>query len=516
MNDVLAVYNIFNARVLFVIVIISGIVIAFALYSLDEYSLLYYGDAVSHLIGSRKIIDWQDPGLEQFGTIWLPLPHLLFLLPSAIDQLFFSGFAGLFINLPALAITTVLIYKIIRRYTEQRVAFFIALLYPINFNILYLGITTMTESIFMLFVILSAYYLLEFLKDRSEIALILSSISVAFATLCRYEAWILPLFLTSYAIIYLIRYRRYYSLFSLLSFAGIIFWLSWNAYYYNDPLEFANAEYYSALEQAKSRDVREILFLNPLNTLSIYFITMIVIYGPLILTAILGYKNDNKIFNLYLAFLPIFTILSMLIGIGEMSFWFNSRFLILVAPLLLLLTSMLYTKVSKKRFMVYLSLIFTYNIVAIPLTITNMDENLLSRLEIGIDDSYLYSLGIVTYIDAKNGFNSSKASFVIGEYLRDNYDDGNIMIVTGTMEEHKIMISSWIPLHNYDEIIESSSWKRSFKEPWLYDKWIIITDKPAPDAVNISQHWIENISKLYKHYDLVYEYEHVKILKRKY
>ena len=40
---------------------------------------LYYGDAEAHLDIARRIVDSRKPGYDQFGTVWLPLPHLLML-----------------------------------------------------------------------------------------------------------------------------------------------------------------------------------------------------------------------------------------------------------------------------------------------------------------------------------------------------------------------------------------------------------------------------------------------------
>ena len=36
--------------------------------------LLYYGDAESHLKHARRVLDSRTPGVEQLGTVWLPLP----------------------------------------------------------------------------------------------------------------------------------------------------------------------------------------------------------------------------------------------------------------------------------------------------------------------------------------------------------------------------------------------------------------------------------------------------------
>src|SRR5688500_16665446 len=92
--------------VIFFAIIMIGISAATILYSLDRFSLLYYGDSVSHLVRAREIVDSNNPGLfEQLGTVWLPLPHLLLLPFALIEALFRTGFAGVAISVPCLAIT---------------------------------------------------------------------------------------------------------------------------------------------------------------------------------------------------------------------------------------------------------------------------------------------------------------------------------------------------------------------------------------------------------------------------
>ena len=56
-----------------------GVFLASCLYSVDERSLLYYGDSVSHLVRAREIVESLNPEPQQIGTVWLPLPHLLLL-----------------------------------------------------------------------------------------------------------------------------------------------------------------------------------------------------------------------------------------------------------------------------------------------------------------------------------------------------------------------------------------------------------------------------------------------------
>ena len=184
--------------VIFVIVMIAGLSTAAYLYNLDKYSLTYYGDSASHLVGSRKFVDWMNPGLHNMGTVWLPLPHFLLLPFTLIDPLFRTGFAGLAVSLPSVAITSSFLYRMIKSQIGiSSIAFAGALLYASNPNIMYLGITAMTEAPFMLFFVASAYYFQKWYQnlDTNNLHyLVKCSIFVSLATLCRYEGWVIPIF----------------------------------------------------------------------------------------------------------------------------------------------------------------------------------------------------------------------------------------------------------------------------------------------------------------------------------
>jgi len=138
-----------------------------------------------------------------------------------IDPLFRSGFAGLIVALPFHALTSLILYKIIKRdINNSYIPIIGAFLYAFNPNFMYLSLTPMTEAAFMLFFVASAYYLQKWMynstifysqKHDSDITLsetnnilvneaspswpdlIKSAIFVSLATLCRYEAWILSI-----------------------------------------------------------------------------------------------------------------------------------------------------------------------------------------------------------------------------------------------------------------------------------------------------------------------------------
>ena len=93
-------------------------------------------------------------------------------------------------------------------------------------------------------------------------------------------------------------------------------------------MEFSNAEYYSAAWQALSRDVRQTLFLQPANIMAVYGVTAFTIYGPILLSAAGARARpgrapaprsgpDIRPLLAFLAMPPLFTLASLLIGIGE-------------------------------------------------------------------------------------------------------------------------------------------------------------------------------------------------------
>ncbi|GBC73559.1 hypothetical protein HRbin04_00962 [archaeon HR04] len=499
-------YNYYKWLFLLLIIIV-GIVTSLLLYHSDRYALLYYGDAVSHLVGSRKLVDWENPGLAQIGTVWLPLPHLLLLAPSLIDPLFTTGFAGTMVSLPSLALTTLLLYRIIRDHNmlpskDNRIAYILALLYAFNPNIMYLGLVAMTEALFMLFLVASAYYFQRWLLHGSIACLLLSSSFISFATLSRYESWFIPIFLIL-ALIYA-RYRsnikgpslQHILLSTSLSISGIVIWLSWNYYMYGDPLEFSNAEFYSAAWYAIHNKYHERYFMQPLNIISVYMFNTVLLYGPLLFTGIAGYRIYSKsvkdvkrrMVSLLLLLPPTFTIISMLIGVGEMDYVYNSRFTILLAPLLLIMTFFFFNKLSRQR----------WHIVALLLW-----------------NPIILIFGVLTYMDAYGGYSAkdTQSAVDVGEYLGSYYDEGRIMTLTGSGLGHRIMITSGIALNKFDEMADYSTWKDSFKSPWLYDRWLIISKRPVHDAKSVITYWLEREDELLLHYKIVYENDNYKIMR---
>jgi hypothetical protein len=522
---------------------------AFFLYNVDRYSLIFFGDSVSHLVRAREIVDSSNPGLlEQLGTNWLPLPHLLLLPFTLIDPLFRTGFAGLAVSLPCLAMTSVILFKIIKSQVfVGYVAILGALLFASNPNVIYLGIIPMTEAPFMFFFVTAAYFFQKWISgprkylsvgsldggkilsrpilrgdswSRSPLfpGLLLCSVFISLATLTRYEGWILPPFFVSFVIASTLGKRYYYTskykveviLISTLSFSGIILWLAWNMYAFDNPLEFANSPYFSAASHALETSInRDFLFLQPWNVASLYSLTAYVIFGPVLLaSAILGYllhrisgkdeerKRRRNLF-LFLALPPIFTLFTMVVGIGEINpkTWFNSRFLVLLAPLLILLTSFFLARLlgiigPRKHIVVgcVIFIFFAYQLIT-PV------------------------LGTVTFLSATEQFYENRPPRPIqikaADVLSSIYDGSSkILIVTGSSQQNKIMQASSIPLKQFEQILESGSHKDSFREPWSHVKYIVLGKKPDSSGTNVANYWLDRQPLLQKHFTVRHEDEY--------
>ncbi len=64
---------------------------------------LSHYDARGHLVVARRVIDSLTPGWQQIGAVWLPLPHLLNLIPVQIDAMYRSGASAVVISVASYA-----------------------------------------------------------------------------------------------------------------------------------------------------------------------------------------------------------------------------------------------------------------------------------------------------------------------------------------------------------------------------------------------------------------------------
>jgi hypothetical protein len=188
---------------------ISGTIVALYYHALG-LTLSHY-DARGHLVVARRVFDSITPGWQQIGAVWLPLPHLLNLLPVQIDFLYRTGASAVAISIVAYAIATGTIAAITLRMTGSWAAALVAsLAFGLNPNVLYLQATPMTEPLLIALSLLSIALLMRWSVPATRAADGSTSATVgilfALACLTRYEAW--PLTAMALTIACWIRWRQ--------------------------------------------------------------------------------------------------------------------------------------------------------------------------------------------------------------------------------------------------------------------------------------------------------------------
>jgi hypothetical protein len=164
---------------------------------------LSHYDARGHLIVARRIIDSITPGWQQIGAVWLPLPHLLNMLPVQIDAFYRTGASAVAISIASFVLATTAIAWIVLLLTEWAAAAFASVaVFALNPNIVYLQATPMTEPLLLGLTTLGVALLMNqslsvgrafqarHIGDAERVAPHTTlGIVLALACLTRYEAW---------------------------------------------------------------------------------------------------------------------------------------------------------------------------------------------------------------------------------------------------------------------------------------------------------------------------------------
>ncbi|MEO5895630.1 MAG: hypothetical protein ABIS06_08005 [Vicinamibacterales bacterium] len=116
-------------------------------YSQIGLTLSHY-DARAHLVVARRILDSLTPGWQQVGAVWLPLPHVLNMVPVQFDAAYHTGASAVAISILAMAVGAAALTSLLLRTTGSLTASITgAALMMLNPNVLYLQSTPMTEPL---------------------------------------------------------------------------------------------------------------------------------------------------------------------------------------------------------------------------------------------------------------------------------------------------------------------------------------------------------------------------------
>jgi len=152
--------------------------------------VLSHYDAKAHLVVARRVFDNLTPGWQQIGAVWLPLPHLIDVVPAQVDVFYRTGLFASLVSIGCLAVSTYAAARLILRVTGSELGACVgAALLIFNPNLLYLHTTPMTEPLLLASTLLAVLWLVEWLDaDRDAVPPKLAAILFA-AMWTRYEAW---------------------------------------------------------------------------------------------------------------------------------------------------------------------------------------------------------------------------------------------------------------------------------------------------------------------------------------
>jgi hypothetical protein len=140
--------------------------IAWVIFSSAGLVLSHY-DAKAHLVVARRVFDNLTPGWQQIGAVWLPLPHLIDLLPVQIDFFYRTGLFASLVSIACLAMTTYVAAQLVLRVTGSAIGACVsAVLLMLNPNLLYLHTTPMTEPLLIAATGLTILWLVEWVDGR--------------------------------------------------------------------------------------------------------------------------------------------------------------------------------------------------------------------------------------------------------------------------------------------------------------------------------------------------------------
>jgi hypothetical protein len=157
--------------------------------------VLSHYDAKAHLVVARRVFDNLTPGWQQIGAVWLPLPHLIDLLPAQVDLFYRTGLFASIVSIACLAVSSYASSRLILRMTGSRLgAITCVALLVLNPNLLYLHTTPMTEPLLLAATFLAVLWLVEWvdsaagMRDPGSVPAKLACALFA-AMWTRYEAW---------------------------------------------------------------------------------------------------------------------------------------------------------------------------------------------------------------------------------------------------------------------------------------------------------------------------------------
>lgn len=174
-------------------------------YARQGLTLSHY-DAKAHLVVARRVLDSLTPEYSQIGAVWLPLPHLLNLLPVQIDALYRTGASGVAISVLSFGLACYGIARIILRVAGSRAGAALGVaVFALEPDVLYLQSTPMTEPLLFGLIVLAVNLVYDWVDNGVRTPPTTAGLVLIAACLTRYEAWFVAAALVGLAALALLR-----------------------------------------------------------------------------------------------------------------------------------------------------------------------------------------------------------------------------------------------------------------------------------------------------------------------
>ena len=175
-------------RLLALATMILGIM-AWAVHFQSGLVLSHY-DAKAHLVVARRVFDNLTPGWQQIGAVWLPLPHLLTLVPTQVDVLYRTGIFASAVSSASFTLCAWATARLVLAATGSSIGAIAAVtVLALNPNLLYLQATPMTEPLLIGLTALVVLWLFEWAQSDHDDVPVRLGIALAALAWTRYEGW---------------------------------------------------------------------------------------------------------------------------------------------------------------------------------------------------------------------------------------------------------------------------------------------------------------------------------------
>jgi hypothetical protein len=493
------------------------------LLSYQHHIVTSYSDAKSHLDIARLVVDNQQTGLAQLGSVWLPLSQLLYLPLVWSNWAWHSGFAGSVISMASYVFASIGIFHIVREFTLKiSVGIAAALVYVLNPNMLYLQSTPLTEPLFLALLVGSTLYFIRYIRSHQAKYLVLAAIFTALQIVTRYDGWFIA-FIELCILIYTERKFQQQTwgqtcgiaiFFALPSGVAAGLWFLWNYLIFGSALYSFTGPYSAHAQQATiAAGSGLITKANLYISTKTYILDIVANTGLIIvLLSVIGwilFLIYDKRLSLKLKLIitgllsstVVFNIIALYAGFSILNLpalhwnpthdvsgsYFNVRYGILALPLVAVGVGMLALR-SRKFItpLIYLSIV--------------------------IQGGFLIHQGLITIKDGTIG-SSSFNNADIAVALKHHVATSDTVIMSSSTY-NGVMFESGLDLKQFIHEGVNSTWKDAIANPDHYAKWVVTANGDFGDPVYASVVKQEKNAFL-KYYKLVYAAKHANLYEQR-